>query len=248
MGKPKRRCAATTRTGEPCQNGRQGNSWYCGPHQSYKSSKKRDDTVDYHEYINSPEWRAKRQDFIKSPDTSNECYGCQAAHKTGFHLHHVTYERLGRERFEDLRMVCEPCHKAIHALVGRKFDIPQATEEIRRRKSGHRPTDRPPTPVGLGKKNRVCIYCSQVVVKRERAAGQEMAHQRCKPVQIHRVVVSKRSKSQFQPFPPPLPVCKRCGVEIKNKQRATGSGPPLHKNCKKELQELIASKRAELKK
>ena len=186
-----KQCTAKTRTGEPCRNGRQGNSWYCGPHQSYKPSKKRNDDVDYHEYINSREWRAKRQDFIKSSQTSNECYGCQAAYRSGYHLHHVTYERLGREKLEDLRMVCEPCHTAIHALVGRKFDIPQATEEIRRRRSGKaapaQPVSKNEKP-GHGNKNRICVYCSQVVTKKERAAGQEMAHQRCKPVQIpHRM-------------------------------------------------------------
>lgn len=31
-----------------------------------------------------------------------------------FVVHHVTYDRIGRERDEDFRLVCSPCHQLIH--------------------------------------------------------------------------------------------------------------------------------------
>jgi hypothetical protein len=33
-----------------------------------------------------------------------------------FHAHHVTYKHLGAERDEDLRLLCEMCHNALHHL------------------------------------------------------------------------------------------------------------------------------------
>lgn len=37
----------------------------------------------------------------------------------GLHLHHLTYERLGAERLDDLTPLCPNCHAMVHVLVKR---------------------------------------------------------------------------------------------------------------------------------
>ena len=39
---------------------------------------------------------------------------CGKPKHKGMHLHHITYERLGKERLSDLVPVCESCHRFIH--------------------------------------------------------------------------------------------------------------------------------------
>jgi 5-methylcytosine-specific restriction endonuclease McrA len=33
------------------------------------------------------------------------------------HLHHRSYERLGRERFEDVTPLCRACHERVHRIL-----------------------------------------------------------------------------------------------------------------------------------
>ncbi len=70
----------------------------------------------WREYIDSPEWSAKRGQYKSS--RSWVCFAC--GEKEQLHLHHLTYERLGSERLDDLIPLCQPCHAAAHQLVKRR--------------------------------------------------------------------------------------------------------------------------------
>lgn len=64
------------------------------------------DSINYYEYIRSPEWKAKA-------DAAKErAHGhCQVCYKTGkLDAHHRTYERLGNELPEDITVLCRDCH------------------------------------------------------------------------------------------------------------------------------------------
>ena len=37
------------------------------------------------------------------------CENCRQV-KPWYYLHHMTYERLGRERITDVRIICDDCH------------------------------------------------------------------------------------------------------------------------------------------
>lgn len=64
----------------------------------------------YTEYMNSPQWRARRSRIMLRDN-----FICQACHvKPANHVHHKTYERLGEELDEDLVALCFECHKAEH--------------------------------------------------------------------------------------------------------------------------------------
>jgi 5-methylcytosine-specific restriction endonuclease McrA len=68
--------------------------------------------MNYHQYIHSDAWRAKRAEAIERAG-----HRCQLCGKPHGHLnaHHNTYENLGDERPEDLCVLCPKCHKNYHA-------------------------------------------------------------------------------------------------------------------------------------
>lgn len=64
----------------------------------------------YLAYLNSPEWRARRNEALKA--AKYRCSQCGA--KRDLQVHHRTYERLGREPLEDLAVLCFTCHNGEH--------------------------------------------------------------------------------------------------------------------------------------
>lgn len=65
----------------------------------------------YQEYINGPAWEAVRKRILKR--ARGKCEKCRARSST-LQVHHLTYDRLGKERDADLLAVCGPCHQAFH--------------------------------------------------------------------------------------------------------------------------------------
>lgn len=74
--------------------------------------------LDYSEYINSPEWRAKR---LEVADRANyKCERCGKPVYCGYHIHHKTYKRFGDENLSDLAFLCPDCHKKLHEKRDKK--------------------------------------------------------------------------------------------------------------------------------
>jgi 5-methylcytosine-specific restriction endonuclease McrA len=75
--------------------------------------------ADYNAYIQSPAWRKKRAARIR-----RDHYMCQTCGVRGYlTVHHRTYERLGRERMDDLITLCESCHDAVtRTISSRQID------------------------------------------------------------------------------------------------------------------------------
>jgi 5-methylcytosine-specific restriction endonuclease McrA len=92
----------------------------------------------YREYINSPRWRAKREDYWASK-MPKDCYVCGSPRKPGMHLHHRTYKNLGNERLMDLVPVCPACHDDIHHIHQeprfKSKGLWYATKEARKRRA-----------------------------------------------------------------------------------------------------------------
>lgn len=74
--------------------------------------------VDYDTYLRSPHWQDVRRRYWGSeePHLAKECI---CGETENLQLHHMTYERVGRERLEDLTPLCPTCHNMIHVLVDR---------------------------------------------------------------------------------------------------------------------------------
>ena len=72
----------------------------------------------YDRYMQTPEWKERRQLVLKR--ANYVCEGCGKAKAT--EVHHLTYERLGKEMLFDLVAVCDECHRKIHPR-GKLLDI-----------------------------------------------------------------------------------------------------------------------------
>lgn len=67
----------------------------------------------YDEYLSSPQWRSRRAKVLER--AGGICEGCREREAT--QVHHLNYQRIGREMLFDLVAVCEACHEGIHGHV-----------------------------------------------------------------------------------------------------------------------------------
>ena len=67
----------------------------------------------YIAYLASPQWRARADAAIAR--AGGRCQVCNVDRWfSRLNVHHRTYERLGRERPEDLIVLCRHCHDLFH--------------------------------------------------------------------------------------------------------------------------------------
>ena len=66
--------------------------------------------MDYQEYLLSDLWRAARMNAIRK--AFYRCEKCGSPIR--LEVHHLSYDNLGNERKEDLRVLCEKCHKELY--------------------------------------------------------------------------------------------------------------------------------------
>lgn len=66
------------------------------------------------EYLRSEEWSDLKLLRLKIAQNKCECCGLT----NSLQLHHITYERLTKERIEDLAILCSFCHTKIHSILG----------------------------------------------------------------------------------------------------------------------------------
>jgi hypothetical protein len=66
----------------------------------------------YEAYLKSDHWqRVRRLKFARNGARCEECGG-----RSRLEVHHLSYDRLGRERLEDLKVLCRACHASAHGL------------------------------------------------------------------------------------------------------------------------------------
>lgn len=69
---------------------------------------------EYQTYIASPQWRRRAEAALVRAGYC--CEHCGLSHYSRkLEVHHLTYERLGHERPEDLEVLCHECHQAADA-------------------------------------------------------------------------------------------------------------------------------------
>lgn len=66
--------------------------------------------AEYSAYLKSPEWREKRMRVLDR--ASGICEGCGVS--AANEVHHLTYDRAGKEMLFDLVALCAECHHSIH--------------------------------------------------------------------------------------------------------------------------------------
>lgn len=70
---------------------------------------------DYDAYLRSPIWKLKRNYILSQ--RGNMCESCGRHKRKGkviLQVHHLTYDRIGRELDSDLMLLCKQCHEEIH--------------------------------------------------------------------------------------------------------------------------------------
>lgn len=66
--------------------------------------------ANYSAYIQSDFWKAKRAEAIQF--YGRHCARCGDNRR--LEVHHISYERLGREEMVDLEVLCNSCHHNVH--------------------------------------------------------------------------------------------------------------------------------------
>jgi 5-methylcytosine-specific restriction endonuclease McrA len=76
---------------------------------------------EYEKYLESPHWQELRKLKLEEQRDAlgyNCCEKCgsrpAATRQTAVSVHHLTYERLGKELIEDLQIICRVCHDKEH--------------------------------------------------------------------------------------------------------------------------------------
>jgi phage terminase large subunit GpA-like protein len=71
----------------------------------------------YNEYLRSDHWNKIKRKYRMSRKRPQHCWCCGS--KNNLQLHHKTYKRLGKEKLNDLLLICDECHSQLHNLVKR---------------------------------------------------------------------------------------------------------------------------------
>jgi hypothetical protein len=70
----------------------------------------------YRSYLLSNEWKAIREKAFKK--YGKLCSNC--ASRENLNVHHIRYNNLGREKIEDLKILCRDCHFKLHNQIKKK--------------------------------------------------------------------------------------------------------------------------------
>lgn len=70
----------------------------------------------YTEYLKSEHWQDVRRRFYQSKLYWGGCHCC-GNRNVPLSIHHKSYNRIGREKLNDLIAVCDRCHKEIHGML-----------------------------------------------------------------------------------------------------------------------------------
>lgn len=74
--------------------------------------------LSYQEYLDSSIWQIKRKIFLK--ELGNRCFYCGKS--DNLNVHHKDYNNIGFETKNNVRIVCNKCHREIHGIEEAKND------------------------------------------------------------------------------------------------------------------------------
>lgn len=88
-----------------------------GRQETYQAQRQREANewrIKYLDYLDTPQWAARRDLVLKR--SRGVCEGCGTRRAT--QVHHLTYQHLGNEFLFELVALCRPCHERWHGVVG----------------------------------------------------------------------------------------------------------------------------------
>lgn len=84
---------------------------------------------DYLQYLKTPHWLEFKARYESDPEKLHECFVCG---KMEYELHHITYERIGKERMDDVVPLCKTHHRATHAIEKAGHPLRKAHLQVKR--------------------------------------------------------------------------------------------------------------------
>jgi hypothetical protein len=97
----------------------------------------------YSTYIASAQWATKRRQALEHH--GHYCPACGTTQD--LHVHHRTYQNLGREHMDDLIPLCTACHQGVHDLADTGMDLAEATDQLLASQPAATPTKAQPQTV-----------------------------------------------------------------------------------------------------
>jgi 5-methylcytosine-specific restriction endonuclease McrA len=82
----------------------------------------------YGAYLNGPKWKERRTEALQR--AGYRCQRCKA--DEALEVHHLTYDRLGFERPQDLMVLCNPCHADEHGRPAKSDRVVSLKEAFER--------------------------------------------------------------------------------------------------------------------
>jgi len=86
--------------------------------------------IEYKKYIKSADWQSIRKKFIL--EKGGKCADCGAL--KDLHVHHLHYRTIGRERSDDVEILCADCHEYRHLIAEVNEELEQEILYIQRNK------------------------------------------------------------------------------------------------------------------
>lgn len=94
--------------------------------------------AEYAKYLKSDHWIKFRLKALKHH--GKKCMMCGEKEVLFFHVHHLTYANLGKEKLSDVVVLCEECHNQVHKTG---FVIkPQIKKVVKKKFVEHRDRDK----------------------------------------------------------------------------------------------------------
>ena len=81
--------------------------------------------MDYKQYLKTAHWQTVREQALDFAE--HRCQLCNGYNS--LNVHHNTYQNIWSEKYRDLIVLCDSCHKRFHKIVSKEFeDIPDEKE------------------------------------------------------------------------------------------------------------------------
>ena len=129
--------------------------------------------ITYQEYLESSHWQEKKKEFKNSGYYRGCCWACGA--KKYLHLHHKSYDRIGKEHLGDFVELCSNCHTQVHQKIkSESWSLLEAhrllrktkIEKPKKKKRGKRGKRKCPWP-----KKQYCKVCHRWVGNKKSKDG-----------------------------------------------------------------------------
>ena len=152
------------------------------------------DKREYREYLKSDDWRNKRAKFIQYVRRCNKGVACctVCGVEETLDVHHLNYRNIYDVTFDDLTLLCRPCHESVHKY-DMKLQKKKMKKRIKREKTRRKFTKQKKKKVSARKQLKRQILREEQLARIANAFKRVVKHKAIKNQ-------PKKNQNQFQNF------------------------------------------------